>query len=285
MTANCEICSITNALECHCVPRDQLYARDALDFLDHLPDNSVDVIIADPPYHISHRDNFNLKDRTPIKRDFGSWDFFKNADAYWTFTQAWVEKAIRKLKEGGTFYSFFDRDQINYLRDLAVKNGLYSKGYLFWHKTNPHPQIRKRDYLSSVETIFYGVKVPHQRPKDGKPFIFNFLGQNAMHNFIEVPITMGNERLKHPTEKNGNGRPTTLHATQKPEKIIERLIRVSSNEGDLVIDPFMGTGTTPAVAKRLCRHYLATDIDPLYVQAAEDRVGKIPFCEHQGVLK
>jgi site-specific DNA-methyltransferase (adenine-specific)/modification methylase len=261
-------CGDSDIDEKSCPIVDRIHEGDVFDFLDRIPDGTIDLIVTDPPYNISGKKNIALKGREPIKLDFGQWDHYDD-DEFMEFTDKWVGKAVTKLRDGGSFYSFFDINRVNELHRVAEKHGIAPKDYIIFHKTNPPPSIGKRNFLSSVEVVFYGVKPPQ---KSGTPVTFNFLGQNQMHNHVETPICMGHERLKHPTKKNRRGNPATLHPTQKPEKVIDKLVKVSSNTGDLVLDLFSGTGTTSSVARKNCRRFLGVEQNSIFADESKKRL-------------
>lgn len=238
----------------------KILCGDSLELMKRFPDDSIDLVITDPPFNISHE---RKSDRTKIEHrsvkrpsilsyDFGEWDKFESDKDFLGFTFNWVKECIRVLKPNGSFYSFFARQYISYLDKMVTDLGLKVRSHIVWHKTNPCPQIFKVGYMEACEFILYAT---------GKGHIFNYkLGQQ--HNFIETPLCQGRERLNHPT--------------QKPEKVIEVLIKYSSNEDDVVFDPFVGTGTTCVVAKKLGRKWVGIDIDPTYVEMAKKRISGIP---------
>lgn len=241
-----------------------IYNEDCLETMKRMPDNFVDLIIADPPYNISklndQRDRSKLN--SPIMRrkkavnyDFGEWDNMERAE-FLEFTDQWLKEVCRVLKDGGTIISFFNKEDISYLGWQAKNYGVRTRTIISWHKTNPVPSFRKVNYLSACEFAWIG-------SKGEKSWTMNFKQQKEMHNFFETP------------NKSSYGK--TIHPTEKPTALLQWLIEIHSNKGDLVHDPFMGSGTTAVACKNLNRNYIGSEISKEYCQIAENRL-------KQGVL-
>jgi len=222
----------------------------------NIADSSVDLIITDPPYNISHDRTYTFSGRSDISQDFGAWDTMTNA-AYRTHLKEWCAQFARILKSGGAGYCFIADEHLSTLWEALVASGVTVKTSLVWHKTNPGTQVHHTTYRSACEYIVYFVK--------GTATTFNWQGENQMHNFIEAPICGGNERLKG---EDG----TTLHPTQKPERIIDHLMTISAPQGGIVFDGFMGTGTVPAVAQRHALSCIGIEQDATFFAAAQRRV-------------
>ncbi|MFA5216837.1 site-specific DNA-methyltransferase [Sulfuricurvum sp.] len=236
------------------------------DFLDGggiIKDNSVDLILTDPPYNISteitiFRGSNPMKFKgTDIKGDFGEWDHFESEEKYIEFTEAWLDLCHKKLRPGGMFISYFDRERINSLSNYLKKKYKYKfKDYFAHLKNNPVPQARMVKWMSAWEMVCM-----LQKP-EGK-LTYNYkLGQQK--NYAIVSITSQGERIVSAKGK--------THPTQKPESIIELFIKYWSNEGDLILDPFCGTGTTLAMAKRLRRNAIGFEIDEDWKYPVEKRI-------------
>ncbi|MBD3195784.1 MAG: hypothetical protein GF317_12050 [Candidatus Lokiarchaeota archaeon] len=230
--------------------------------MEELPDNFIDLVITDPPFNVMNKQDLKFKHRTDIRQDV-KFDQFESYESYLTFIDRWVKIIEQKLRMNSSMYIFFAIQYITDLMNICLKYGLRYKGVIIWHKTNPAPKIRKNGYLSSTESVLFMTK--------GKP-TFNFLGQNKMHNFIETPICMGNERLKDEQKLNKIGNFATLHPTQKPLELYEHFIEVSSNVDDLISDPFAGTGTANVASKKLNRYCLGIEIDEKYSHYAKERI-------------
>ena len=237
---------------------------DCLTFLTELPNEIIDLVITDPPFNVMNKEDLKFTHRTDIKQGV-EFDQFSSYEDYLKFTETWIEIIVDKMKPNSSIYIFFAIQYITDLMNICLKKGLKYKGVLIWHKTNPAPKIRKSGYVSSTESILFMVK--------GKP-IFNFLGQNKMHNLLETPICMGSERLKNMTKKTKNGNYATLHPTQKPLELYKHLISVSSNINDLVCDPFVGTGTANVACRLLNRYCIGIELDENYAQNAIKRLNE-----------
>ncbi len=231
---------------------------DCIEEMKKLPENSVDAIITDPPYNWSHKNKIDrikmnkksIKRRKAVSMDFGKWDYQSDKELM-EFTERWIKEGMRILKDTGCFYVFYSKEEIIYLKKAIEKYGGYWKSEIIWHKTNPVPNFRKRSYTSSIEAIGYAVK------NKGK-FKFNFKTQKEMHNFLESGICQGKERTKHPT--------------QKPLWIIEHFLEVSTDVGDMVLDPFLGSGTTAIACQKLNRKWIGIEKEEEYVKIAKARI-------------
>lgn len=220
---------------------------DFRDFLDRLQSNTVDLVLTDPPYSISRKTGFMSLGKQSVKRfavsmDFGEWDHSEiDLDAL-------AEKSFRVLRKGGTAIVFYDLWKLERLRTALESAGFSMIRLIVWEKTNPVPLNSKRTYLSnSREIAVVGVK-------GGKP-TFNDEYHNGVYRY-PIPRHNGNR----------------IHPTQKPDKLFKELIRVHSNAGDLVVDPFLGGGTTAVAALDLKRNFAGCDLDPSYVAASLERL-------------
>ena len=232
---------------------------DCMDILKELPDKCIDLVITDPPYNISklndNRDRSKLN--SPIMRrekslnyDFGEWDNMERQE-FLDFTKTWLIECIRVLKDGGTLISFFNKEDISYLGWVGQEYGMRTRTIFSWHKTNPVPSFRKVNYLSACEFAYIG-------SKGENTWTFNFLLQKEMHNFFETPNSSSYKVTEHPTEK--------------PINLIERFIRIHSNENDLVLDCFSGSGTTAVACHNLKRRFICIEKDYDYWKASVERL-------------
>ncbi|MHA1125343.1 MAG: DNA-methyltransferase [Candidatus Heimdallarchaeota archaeon] len=227
---------------------------DSIEQMNLLEKESFDVILVDPPYNTAHKNTKVLKGRKDLSSDFGSWDYYEDKD-YLIFTKKWMTSAIRALKVSGNFLTFCKLEYVSDFRRIYEDLGLHHHATIIWHKTNPPPKIRKTGFLSSCEAILWSVKGFDEKKI---PYVFNFKTQKEMHNFIETPICMGNERTKHPT--------------QKPEKVIKHLLEIFSNPGDIILDSFAGSGTTTKVAYDLGRSSISIENNEKYFQIMKERL-------------
>lgn len=223
---------------------------DAKQLIRDLGSQSVDLILTDPPYNLSgySTGNIELSWRKTINNDLADWDknSFEPAD--------WLEEFKRVLTPTGNVFAFTSYNLLGkWHQSFDAEFDTFQ--YVVWHKTNPVPKIYKAGFLNSCELIICAWNKGHT---------WNFSRQRDMHNFIETPICMGRERLKKP-----------LHPTQKPIKVLEHIIRIATDGGGVVFDPFMGVGSTGVAALGLGRHFIGFEIDPDYYAAAEQRIRSI----------
>ena len=237
----------------------KLILGNCIEAMKELENNSIDAVITDPPYNISklndQRDRSKLA--SPIMRrkkvlnyDFGSWDNMGRQE-FLDFTELWYTECARVLKNGGAFISFFNKEDISYLGWIGKERNIRTRTILSWHKTNPVPSFRKVNYLSACEFIWVG-------SKGEKSWTFNFSQQKLMHNFFETP--------------NSSSYGVTDHPTEKPSKLIKWMLEIHTNEGDTVLDPFMGSGTTGVACKELGREFIGIEISPVYMAIAKKRI-------------
>lgn len=213
---------------------------DCLKILKAIPDNYVDLILTDPPYNISKDNNFRTMGRNGI--DFGEWDH--EADL-----TTWLSVASRVLKSGGSLVIFNDWKNLPEIAKVCESNGLVLKDLLRWKKNNPMPRNRDRRYVVDYEFAIWLVK-------KGK-WTFNRQNEKYQRPEFEYPIVSAKER-KHPT--------------QKPVELMEDLIKIHSNENDIVLDPFMGSGSTGVGALNLNRKFIGIEIVDEYFEIAKNRL-------------
>jgi site-specific DNA-methyltransferase (adenine-specific)/modification methylase len=231
------------------VDKYKLILGDAFEKIKTLPDNSVDLILTDPPYNLGEYSTGNMKFswRSDINNDIAEWD--KGFDPAML-----KDEFLRVLKPTGNIFAFCSYNLIG--RWHEIFDPLFDTFQFFvWHKTNPVPKFRKAGFLNSCELIVCMWNKGHT---------WNFLSQKEMHNFFESPICMGKERVKNPK-----------HPTQKPVKLLKHLIKIASNEGDVVFDPFMGVGSTGVAALEMGRKFIGIEIDKDYFEAAKKRIENV----------
>lgn len=223
---------------------------DSGQFLPSIRSESVDLILTDPPYNLGgySTGNIRLSWRKEINNDVADWDQVQ-------FTPGeWASELIRVLKPTGNLFIFTSYNMLGQWHQ-ALDPVFDTFQFMVWHKTNPIPKIRKAGFLNSCELIVCAWNKGHR---------WNFKSQKEMHNFIESPICMGNERLKNPK-----------HPTQKPLRILRPIIEIASNPGDLVLDPFMGVGSTGVAAVELGRRFHGIELESEYFNAAKERLGTV----------
>ena len=238
----------------------QVLAGDSFELLKNIDDNSVDMILTDPPYGIANevkitrsRNAQKFGKAKPITHDFGEWDKFDGFEDFMSFTTRWVDLAVSKLRGGGMFVSFFDRDRINFLSHyLQSQYGFKCKGYFAFIKQNPVPQARKVKFMN-------GWEVSGMWQKTNGKLVFNY--ENGQQpDYVFLPICGGNERTEHPT--------------QKPLKAVYPFIRYFTNKNDLILDPFAGSGTTLVAARKLGRRFIGIEKELKYVDIIHRRLEK-----------
>jgi len=227
------------------------------DLFDVVPglEQTIDCVMTDPPYNTSNTNVKTFKDRANISADFGEWDKFTDEE-YLEFTKRWIGAVTPKLKESGNLVTFCKMEYISDIKRICRSLGYGHHATIIWHKTNPVISVRKRSFLSSCEAILWESKGYDESVR----YTFNFGKQSEMHNFIETPICMGKERYKHPT--------------QKPRKVIDWLMKIFTNEGDCVLDPFAGTGTVMESCMELGRNSISVEKEDKFVEMIRDRAGK-----------
>jgi len=218
--------------------------KDCLEYLRTLPSDSVDLVVTDPPYNVSQKNNITTS-RLNVVKNFGSWDF--------DFDPIPVLKELtRVLKPNGQMYIFCATRQIPIYMKFLEENCFF-RNLLVWNKTNPAPRISKTNFLFANEYIMYAVNTKINLTQ----ITFNFSSQTSMHNIFVTSALQGKERLK-----DSDGR--ALHPTQKPLSVLKKLIAISSKEGDVVLDPFMGVGSTAVACKELGRNFIGCELDEKY---------------------
>lgn len=227
---------------------------DCFSVLRTIPDNSIDLILTDPPYNIAQYSTGNLcfDWRSDINNDLAEWDLkILNPNDL-------VGEFKRILSPTGNIFIFCSYNIIgDYHKAFDPEFDTFQ--FMVWHKTNPVPNFRKSSFLNSCELIVSCWNKGH---------IWNFTNQKDMHNFIESGICMGKERIKDKDGKN-------LHPTQKPVAILEKIIKIASNENSVVLDCFNGVGSTGEAALRLNRKYIGIEIDKTYTEATKKRLENI----------
>lgn len=219
---------------------------DSKELLKTIKTHSINLILTDPPYNIAKYStgNIPLPNRSAINNDIAKWDEkpFNPSE--------WADEFIRILKPTGNLFIFTSYNQIGEWHK-CLDDKFDTTQFMIWHKTNPAPKIFKAGFLNSCEMIFCCWNKNHS---------WNFLSQKEMHNFIETPICMSPERLKDPK-----------HPTQKPLTVLKKIISIASNTNDLILDPFMGVGSTGIAARLLNRRFIGFEINKDYYKATIKR--------------
>jgi modification methylase len=231
-----------------------------------LPANSVDLIFADPPYNLQLANDLKRPDDSHVDAVTDDWDKFASFAAYDAFTKDWLKACKRVLKPAGTIWVIGSYHNIFRVGAIMQDLGFWILNDVIWRKTNPMPNFRGRRFTNAHETMIWASRDP-----EAKGYTFNYEAIKAGNEDVQVrsdwsfPLCTGGERLKGADGKK-------LHPTQKPEALLARVILSSSKPGDLILDPFNGTGTTGAVAKRLGRNFIGIEREEKYARAAKKRI-------------
>jgi modification methylase len=244
---------------------DRILVGDCRRVMAELPAASVDMVFADPPYNLQLGGELLRPNNTRVDGVEADWDKVGDFADYDRFTRDWLDAARRLLKDDGTLWVIGSYHNIFRVGSVLQDLGFWILNDVIWCKTNPMPNFRGRRFTNAHETLIWCAK-----DKDAR-YQFNYDAMKALNDGLQMrsdwtlPICNGRERLK-----DGDGH--KLHPTQKPEALLHRTILAATKPGDLVLDPFFGTGTTGVVARRLGRHYLGIERDKAYAAAARERI-------------
>lgn len=247
---------------------DTIIKGDCVSALEHLPAQSVDMVFADPPYNLQLDGGLTRPDQSRVDGVDEAWDQFASFEAYDAFTRAWLLAVRRVLKADGTIWVIGSYHNIFRVGAMLQDLGFWILNDVVWRKTNPMPNFRGKRFTNAHETMIWASRGPKSR------YTFNYDAMKAFNDDVQMrsdwllPICTGGERLK---DEGGD----KLHPTQKPEALLARVLLASSSVGDVVLDPFFGSGTTGAVAKRLGRHYVGVEREAAYIAAAEARIAAV----------
>jgi modification methylase len=248
---------------------DTILKGDCITELEKLPAASVDLVFADPPYNLQLAGSLTRPDQSEVDAVTDDWDKFSSFAAYDDFTRAWLLAVRRVLKPTGTLWVIGSYHNIFRVGVALQDLGFWILNDIVWRKTNPMPNFRGRRFTNAHETMIWASRDPA-----GKGYTFNYDALKAANDDLQMrsdwlfPICTGNERLK-----GGEGK--KVHPTQKPEALLHRILLASSKPGDVILDPFFGTGTTGAVAKRLGRHFVGIEREDDYIAAARRRIAAV----------
>jgi len=250
------------------LPLDHIYQGDCIDIMSRLPEKSVDLIFADPPYNLQLRGELLRPNLTLVDAVDDEWDQFSSFADYDNFTREWLGACRRVLKDTGAIWVIGSYHNIYRVGTVLQDLGYWILNDVIWVKTNPMPNFRGVRFTNAHETLLWCKK-----SQDQKKYTFNYHAMKIMNedkqmrSDWEIALCTGTERVSVNGEK--------LHTTQKPEALLYRVILSSSNPGDVVLDPFFGTGTTGAVAKRLGRHFIGIERDQSYIEGAKLRIDAV----------
>ncbi|MQB43879.1 site-specific DNA-methyltransferase [Rhizobium sp. ICMP 5592] len=248
---------------------DTIIKGDCVAALEALPTHSVDVIFADPPYNLQLGGTLHRPDQSLVDAVDDEWDQFASFEAYDAFTRAWLLACRRVLKPTGTIWVIGSYHNIFRVGATMQDLNFWILNDIVWRKTNPMPNFKGRRFQNAHETMIWAS--PSAKVKG---YTFNYDAMKAANDDVQMrsdwlfPICNGGERLKGDDGKK-------VHPTQKPEALLARVIMASSKPGDIILDPFFGSGTTGAVAKRLGRHFVGIEREQDYIDAASARIASV----------
>src|SRR5499427_9178466 len=247
----------------------RIVVGDCIAGMAKLPAASVDLVFADPPYNLQLASDLKRPDDSHVNAVDDDWDKFASFSAYDDFTRRWLTACRRVMKPVSTIWVIGSYHNIFRVGTIMKDLGFWILNDVIWRKSNPMPNFRGRRFTNAHETLIWA-----SRDADARGYTFNYETLKAGNEDIQVrsdwtlPLCTGEERLKGRDGKK-------LHPTQKPEALLARVILSSSKPGDLILDPFNGTGTTGATAKRLGRQFIGVERDPAYAAAAEARISAV----------
>ncbi|KRE17992.1 modification methylase [Bosea sp. Root381] len=250
------------------LPLDQIIVDDCVAALERLPAASVDLIFADPPYNLQLGGDLRRPDDSLVDAVDDDWDKFSSFADYDAFTRAWLTAARRVLKPDGALWVIGSYHNIFRVGAILQDLGFWMLNDIVWRKANPMPNFRGRRFTNAHETLIWAAR------GESSKYTFHYEALKGGNDDLQMrsdwylPLCTGEERLK-------DGAGTKVHPTQKPEALLARVMLSASNPGDVILDPFFGTGTTGAVAKALGRRFIGIERDTTYAEAARKRIAGI----------
>jgi len=249
------------------LPLNKIIQGDCTEILSALPENSIDVIFADPPYNLQLHHDLYRPNLTKVDAVADRWDKFPGFSEYDQFTCNWLTACRRVLKDTGTIWVIGTYHNIFRVGSIMQDLGFWILNDVIWIKANPMPNFRGVRFANAHETLIWAQK------KRGARYTFNHRDMKSLNDDLQmrsdwtIPLTTGKERLK----VNGS----KAHSTQKPSGLLYRVILSSTNPGDVILDPFLGSGTTAAMAKKLHRNWIGIEKEKKYIKVAQKRVDAV----------
>jgi modification methylase len=260
---------MSNAPRCPAeLPLDTVLAGDCVSAMASLPAASVDLVFADPPYNLQLKGALHRPDNSLVDAVDDAWDRFASFAEYDRFTRDWLAEARRVLKPDGAIWVIGSYHNVFRLGAAVQDVGFWLLNDVVWRKTNPMPNFRGKRFTNAHETLIWAARSEKSR------YTFNYDAMKALNDGVQmrsdwlIPLCTGAERIK-------DGAGDKLHPTQKPLALLHRVLVATTDPGDVVLDPFFGTGTTGAAARRLCRRFIGIERDEAYRAAAEARIAQI----------
>ena len=250
------------------LPLNTIMETDCIEAMNSLPADSIDLIFADPPYNLQLRGDLHRPDSSKVDAVDNDWDKFSSFSLYDTFTKNWLSAARRTLKPNGAIWVVGSYHNIFRVGSEIQNQGFWILNDVVWRKSNPMPNFRGMRLTNAHETLIWASKSEESK------YTFNYDALKSLNDGIQMrsdwvlPICTGHERLK---DEKGD----KAHPTQKPESLLHRIIVATTKPNDVVLDPFFGTGTTGAVAKKLGRDFIGIEREPAYIKVAKERIKNI----------
>ena len=260
------------------MPKNKIIHGDCTIALRNLADHSVDLVFADPPYNLQLSSELSRPDQTHVDAVKDAWDQFDSFVAYDEFTKIWLTEVRRVLKPDGSIWVIGSYHNIFRVGTILQDLDYWILNDVVWRKTNPMPNFRGRRFTNAHETLIWAARSQKSR------HTFNYEAMKALNDDLqmrsdwELPLCTGNERLKQADGKKA-------HSTQKPENLLARVILASSQRHDVILDPFFGTGTTGAVAKKLKRQFIGIEKEATYVDIARRRIAAVTPIQSKDLLE
>ena len=247
------------------IKKNKILLGDSLKIMKTIPSKSVDLIFADPPYNLQLKDTLYRPDQTTVEAVTQDWDKFNTYEEYDNFTEQWLKESKRILKKGGALWVIGSYHNILRVGTSIQNHGFWILNDIIWHKTNPMPNFRGTRFTNAHETLLWCTTSRKAK------YTFNYQNLKELNDGKQmrsdwyIPICSGKERLRETNNKRS-------HPTQKPEALMYRIILSSTNKGDIILDPFLGSGTTAVVTKKLQRNFIGIEQDKEYVSLAKKRL-------------
>src|SRR3954468_24345256 len=261
------------------LPLDEILVGDCIAALERLPPESVDLVFADPPHNLQLEQTLTRPDASLVDAVDDDWDKFASFSHYDAFTRAWLLACRRVMKKNATLWVIGSYHNIFRVGATLQDLGFWILNDIVWRKSNPMPNFKGTRFTNAHETMIWATK-----SRGGKRYTFNYDAMKMANDELQMrsdwslPLCTGEERLKDEAGQKA-------HPTQKPEALLHRVILASTRPGDVILDPFFGTGTTGAAARRLGRHYIGIEREEAYAKLAKARIAKvIPATAEEAVV-
>ena len=247
------------------IKKNSILHGDSLELLKQIPDKSIDLVFADPPYNLQLKDTLYRPDQTPVEAVTNDWDKFDTYQAYDNFSLLWLKESKRVLRDGGTLWVIGSYHNILRLGTSIQNLGFWILNDIIWHKTNPMPNFRGTRFTNAHETLLWCATARKAKYTFNYQNLKELNDGKQMRSDWHIPICAGKERLRESNNQRS-------HPTQKPEALLYRILVSSTNKGDTVLDPFLGSGTTAVMAKKLQRNFIGFEQDKEYIKLAKKRL-------------